>query len=363
MLMILTVFVAVYDAPFELLDDATKHCFSYCGTVLSARCCKLQDYPDVYNGIRVFKCDLDDSIPSFLRFGPLLLRVKHPNQTPTCRKCNYTGHIVKECPNQICFNCEGLGHMSRDCPNPVHCVICHETGHNAVNCRFSWKRRPAHHTADEDDFPPAPPPASHVPDSEDVIPPTQPSQPMQSSQSSQPSQPLQPLQPLQPSPLSTTDSDVLLAAAASLPSPDVAASPEPSPSQSSGSSTTTTATSGSSSSCSTQPTSCSTVPDASPDAPSQDSSSSPPLLFSSSTPEPVPAALQPPSDDVNMNEDAQSSALGVSGFIKAVSRQKRKSAVPVLPNRRPAKVTNADVPPTRTCKSTAPKPVSSRKKS
>lgn len=64
-----------------------------------------------------------------------------------------------------------------------------------------------------------------------------------------------------------------------------------------------------------------------------------------------------------MNEDAQSSALGVSGFIKAVSRQKRKSAVPVLPNRRPAKVTNADVPPTRTCKSTAPKPVSSRKKS
>ena len=60
-----------------------------------------------------------------------------------------------------------------------------------------------------------------------------------------------------------------------------------------------------------------------------------------------------------MIDDSQPSALGT--ILKAVSRRKRKSVPPVIPSRRPAKCTNSDVPPTR--KSTAPKAVSSRKKS
>ena len=298
------VFVAVYDAPYELPDAAIKFRLSQYGSVFSSRRCKLQGYPDVYNGIRVFKCVLSTSVPSFLRFGRFLVRVKHPNQVPTCRKCNFAGHVVKECPYQICFNCENIGHVSRDCLEEDHCSICRKTGHYAIDCEYSWNRRPARHTANEDEFPPPPSafqeqPSWHapdVPDSEDIIPPTQPSQPMQSSQPLQPSQsspPLQPsqssqpLHPSQPSVPPTTDSDVLLAAAASsasaaaavvaaLPSPDVVASSEPSPSQSSGSSTSTSATSSgsSSSSSSSQPTSCPTVPS---DVLSQDDVSSSPV--------------------------------------------------------------------------------------
>ena len=106
-------------------------------------------------------------MPSFLRFGRFLLRVWHANQTSTCRKCNRPGHVVKNCPNVICFNCEGLGHTSHDCKGPVHCSICRDTDHMAIDCKFSWHRRPAHAHDDVDDQDSqdaarAPPAASHI---------------------------------------------------------------------------------------------------------------------------------------------------------------------------------------------------------
>lgn len=289
--------------------------------------------------------------------------LKHPNQTPTCRKCSLPGHVVKECPYQICFNCDNVGHVSRDCLEPVRSTIWHKVGHYAIDCDYSWQSHSVRHTAADPEVPPPhqPPPsqlrplslAPDVPSSTDIIPPTQ---------SSQPSQPSQPSQLSQPSAApSTTESDALLAAA--LPPSDVVASPEPSPTQPSGSSTaTTSASSGSSSSSSAQPTSCSSVPDGTPDistASSTQESSSSPLLFSSSVPEPAPDVFQPPIED-GMGEDTGPSALSMAGFIKAVSKRRRKSAVPVLVNRRPAKITNAASPPSR--KSTAPTAVSARKK-
>lgn len=58
------VFVAMYDAPHELPDAAIKYRLGKYGTVFSSRHCKLQGYPDIYNGICVFKCDLATSVPS-----------------------------------------------------------------------------------------------------------------------------------------------------------------------------------------------------------------------------------------------------------------------------------------------------------
>ena len=104
---------------------------------------------------------LNQSIPSFLRFGRFLVRVWHPNQTSTCRKCNCAGHLAKECQNVLCFNCEELGHVTRDCLEPFVCAICREAGHLANCCRFSWRVRPRDDPSTVD---PAPPP--HRPSSD-----------------------------------------------------------------------------------------------------------------------------------------------------------------------------------------------------
>ena len=404
-----SVFVAVYDAPFELPDSAIRHRLGFYGTVLSSRRCKLKGYPDIHNGIRVFKCQLNESVPSFLRF---LLRVKHPNQVPTCRKCNRAGHVVKDCPNQICFNCEELSHVSRDCTDDIYCTICRAAGHFAVDCRFLWKRRPARNTADQDvpaaaptDEPPSsphPPPAD-TPSSDDVIPP---------SQSSQPPQPLQPSQPSQPSPPpqptdipSTTDSDVLLAAAASaasdalvaaalsqpdvvvLPSspadrvpssPSVAAPPPVSSAvQSVGTSSATTSSSSGSSTSTSSSSSFSSSSLAASDVPASQVLSSDVISFTqvsadvplfSPSQDVIPPTqdsadvpvFSPPLDDQDDDMGAPSSALSISRLFKAATGSRRKkSGVPVFTNRRPAKITNVPGPPVR--KSTVPALVSSRK--
>ena len=108
-------FVAIYDLPYELLDSALKHRLSRYGNVCSIRRCGLQGYEGIQNGTRVVKMELQQSIPSFLRFGCRLASVKHEGQVPTCRKCHLQDHVARSCRNVICFNCDQLGHTFRDC--------------------------------------------------------------------------------------------------------------------------------------------------------------------------------------------------------------------------------------------------------
>ncbi|KAM7199320.1 hypothetical protein V8F33_004568 [Rhypophila sp. PSN 637] len=57
----------------------------------------------------------------------------------TCNKCNKTGHIARECPEQSqssmnkCHRCGQVGHKGADCPNPVY-KRCGEHGHLAIDC-------------------------------------------------------------------------------------------------------------------------------------------------------------------------------------------------------------------------------------
>ena len=89
--------------------------------------------------------ELQQPIPSFLRFGRRLARVKHDGQVLACRKCHLPDHVACACPDVVCFNCDQLGHTYRDCTGPTKCRICKENGHYAVDCPLSWWRRPASH--------------------------------------------------------------------------------------------------------------------------------------------------------------------------------------------------------------------------
>ena len=133
--------MAVFDALYELQDEALHHRLSKYGTVLNIRRCNLHGYDGIQSGTRVVKMDLVESIPSFMRFGQKLVRVKHEGQVPTCRKCHLPDHVARSCPNTVCFNCDKLGHAFRDCPEVIKCSICKEDSHYAVDCCLSWWRR------------------------------------------------------------------------------------------------------------------------------------------------------------------------------------------------------------------------------
>ena len=136
-------FVVIYDAPYELLDEALSHRLSHYGSVHGIRRCGLQGYDGIHSGTSVARIELSESIPSFMRFGRTLLRIKHEGQIPTCRKCHLPDHVARACPNVVCFNCDQLGHTFSDCTEDTKCSIYKEDGHYAIDCRMSWWRRPA----------------------------------------------------------------------------------------------------------------------------------------------------------------------------------------------------------------------------
>ena len=93
------VYVAAYDTPFKVSDEAIRNRLSQFGVVRSSRRCKLQTMPGIFNGIRVFGMEISKPVPSFLRFGRYLVRLKHKDQIPTCRRCNRPSHQARTCPN------------------------------------------------------------------------------------------------------------------------------------------------------------------------------------------------------------------------------------------------------------------------
>ena len=79
------VYVAAYDTPFEISDEAIRNRLSRFGVVRSSCRCKLQIVRGIFNGIGVFGMETSKPVPSFH-----LVRLKHKDQTPTCRKYSRT---------------------------------------------------------------------------------------------------------------------------------------------------------------------------------------------------------------------------------------------------------------------------------
>ena len=147
------VFLTVYDTPYEMPDSAIEERLRpYCH-VFSRRRGKLQGYPLIANGTRHYRVSLNRSVPCYMRFGKHLLRFYHDRQPKTCRKCGSTEHLARDCNNTVCFNCDQTGHTARDCPTEMLCCICKGANHMAIDCRFSWYRRP---TSPEPDDPVGP---------------------------------------------------------------------------------------------------------------------------------------------------------------------------------------------------------------
>lgn len=143
-------FLTIYDAPFELSDLAIiKRLTPYC-EVLHYRRGRFSFCPGVCNGLRHYRVRVIKPIPSFLRFGKLMLFLKHDGQVPTCRRCNQPGHFSNQCAEKICFNCENLGHEAPNCPAPVLCSICKSDEHLGKQCPYSWYAPTTHRVpADE----------------------------------------------------------------------------------------------------------------------------------------------------------------------------------------------------------------------
>lgn len=134
-------FLNIYDALHELCDEALEaRLEKYC-TVVSTRRGKLSK-SSCYNRIRHYRVRIKEPLPSYLRFGKLLVGLSHDGQEHLCRHCNRAGHFPSECQNVVCFNCDELGHQSRDCGESVCCCICKKSEeHLARRCPFSWYKR------------------------------------------------------------------------------------------------------------------------------------------------------------------------------------------------------------------------------
>lgn len=68
-------YVTIYDAPFELSDQALEYRLRPYGSVVSKRRSRVPGYKNVLNGHRVFGMKFNQVVPSFLRFGRFLVQV------------------------------------------------------------------------------------------------------------------------------------------------------------------------------------------------------------------------------------------------------------------------------------------------
>ena len=104
-------FVSIRNAPPELPDAAVIARLKCFGDVISFRRC-FHANSSIENGTRTVRMRLCSDIPSYIRIASETLLIIYDHQPRTCRCCNRTGHIARECSSYTCFNCDELGHVA-----------------------------------------------------------------------------------------------------------------------------------------------------------------------------------------------------------------------------------------------------------
>lgn len=98
----------------------------------------------VADGTRFVKVRFTDkvqSLPYSAKFntaiGQEYFRVIHDRQVRVCRLCIQPGHILRECPDFVCFQCGMQGHYARECnEKKSKCKICFNTMERCI-CNYS----------------------------------------------------------------------------------------------------------------------------------------------------------------------------------------------------------------------------------
>ena len=137
------VFVTVRDAPWELSDGLVRERLEQYGIVHSIRRAFNQSLlPEkVPDERRVLRMTVEQPIPSFMRFGPYLVRIFYPGQPRVCWKCGSPDHFGRDCPDFYCFNCDQSGHRAHACGEHIKCSLCKSEEHLAIDCPGNWGRR------------------------------------------------------------------------------------------------------------------------------------------------------------------------------------------------------------------------------
>lgn len=126
--------VKVYYLPFEVTNNELADALREFGHVHSVRQDKMSLHEDVYNGIRTVSMTIRKSIPSYIAIDGFDVYVFYRGQAKTCRICQRTGHLQKNCPEIRCFNCRKYGHTANECGEFISCEYCHEIGHRVDRC-------------------------------------------------------------------------------------------------------------------------------------------------------------------------------------------------------------------------------------
>lgn len=87
-------FLNIYYAPHKLPGTALINRLSLYCEVLHHRRGKFHNPSEVCNGIRHYRVRITIPLPSYLRFGKVLVALKHDGQEETCRRCNLPGHYA-----------------------------------------------------------------------------------------------------------------------------------------------------------------------------------------------------------------------------------------------------------------------------
>lgn len=106
--------VAYIKAPYEIPDNAITSLLSRYGTVANIRRQYHSFDDNIETGVR--SClvkSLKKPIPSFIKFSGFTLPVRYRGQQKTCKICEETGHLARDCPaRNRCFVCGSYDHRA-----------------------------------------------------------------------------------------------------------------------------------------------------------------------------------------------------------------------------------------------------------
>ena len=136
-----TVMVTVLHVNLEVPQGRVAEVLGRYGTVLDERMSTYAEYPTVLTGIRLFRVELKEDIPSFVFIGGLKAHIRYLGQPRTCFRCGEGGHEARVCPNKRCARCFRVGHEAASCSNKVVCTLCGKEGHVLRACPSSYSAK------------------------------------------------------------------------------------------------------------------------------------------------------------------------------------------------------------------------------